>query len=112
MKQSLWFAAPIAAAVLITGRGSAQNAPPAWHVLVQTADGTRLSVDSATVLRTSGATWRVRTGTWYPAPLAVEGGTVDREVDTEEVDCAAKRSRGIEAALYLGDDHQSTRALS
>jgi TonB family protein len=111
MHRSILIAACLALPALAP-RAAAQATPAVWHTLAQTPDGLRLAVDSVTLLRTSDSTYLVRTATWYPAPLQLAEVRADREVDSEELDCVHVRSRGIEAALYLGEERIFLRTLT
>src|SRR5688500_9362619 len=72
----------------------ATSSPPAWRTLLTGEDGTSVSIDSATVDRTGEATFSVRTAIRFPRLILMPAGdSVDREVDSEELDCAGSRTR-------------------
>jgi TonB family protein len=76
-------------------------AQPAWHEVIRGEDGTRVSIDSASITHTRDSTFMVRTAIHFPGPMQLEGGrTVDHEVDLEELDCGGGRSRGLVSGLY------------
>jgi hypothetical protein len=107
------------AALLCTVVASAQGpagrpAPaPNWMELLRAEDGTRVSVDSATLYRTADSSWLVATQLEYASPLVIEGEPpIDREIDLEEVDCAAGNSRTLSVTLMRGDSGVVRRPLA
>jgi TonB family protein len=77
------------------------------------ADGTVLSIDSVTVDRTGDSTFVVRTALRFPRRIALASGdTVDREVDTEELDCAGVRSRPLLSHEFDGEELVAMTILS
>jgi TonB family protein len=98
-------AAPLAAQVM--------SPRAAWRTLLTGEDGTVVSIDSATVDRTGDSTFTVRTAVRFPRRVALASGdSVDREVDTEELDCAGARSRPLISEVYAGEALVRMSALS
>ncbi|HVG44018.1 MAG TPA: energy transducer TonB [Longimicrobium sp.] len=103
---------PLAAAAPALGAQTARP-DPGWHEVVRAEDGTTVSIDSASIGHTSDSTFRVRTLIRFPEPMQVAGGrTVDREIDLEELDCGAGRSKGVASGLYLDTAVVTAVALS
>jgi len=89
-------AAPLAA--------QATSPPTAWRTLLTGEDGTVVSIDSATVDRTGDATFSVRTAIRFPRMVRTAAGdSVDREVDSEELDCAGSRTRPHVSEVFAGE---------
>lgn len=75
-----------------------------WKTVLTGADGTVLAIDSPTVGRIGDAAFTVRTALRFPRRIAlVSGDTVDREVDTEELDCRGDSARPFLSQEYDGD---------
>jgi hypothetical protein len=93
------------AALLLLGFAlplAAQGSPPAAHEVMRTEDGTIVAIDSATVSHPRDSAFVVNTEVRFPQPLQLESGQrFDREVDMEELDCAAGRTRGLWSTLHL-----------
>ena len=81
---------------------AAQPARPdaGWHQVIRGEDGTTVSIDSASIGHTRDSTFTVRTKIRFPEPMLVAGRTVDHEIDLEEYDCGAGRSRGVASGLF------------
>jgi TonB family protein len=98
-RRTLALAALLAAVPL-----SAQSGPgtAGWHEVMRGEDGTTVSIDSASIRHTRDSVFVVETAVRFPQPMQLESGQpIDREVDVEELDCAAGRSRGFESRLHL-----------
>jgi TonB family protein len=100
--------------VAAQGRPSPDDTrPPNWIEVTRDASGMRVSVDSASLERTAESSWLVATRFEFSERMPMErGGAADREVDLEEVDCAAARSRTLATALLLGDSTVLSRRMS
>jgi TonB family protein len=76
-------------------------------------EGTTLSIDSATIVRSGPSRFTVNTITRFAGPVALPSGdTIDRETDLEEIDCAEMRVRSILAQVFLGERMVDVAALS
>ena len=74
-----------------------------WKTVLTGADGTVLAIDSPTVAHTGDSTFTVRTSLRFPRRIALASGdTVDREVDTEEMDCRGDSARPLVSQEYDG----------
>ncbi|MFL5540575.1 MAG: energy transducer TonB, partial [Longimicrobiaceae bacterium] len=72
-----------------------------------------LAIDSPTVGRTGDAIFSVRTSLRFPRRIALASGdTVDREVDTEELNCKGDSARPILSEEYDGDEQVARTMLS
>jgi TonB family protein len=94
---------------------AAQRTPSAsgWRTLLTGEDGTVVAIDSAVVDRTGDSTFTVRTAVRFPRRVALASGdSVDREVDTEELDCAGARSRPMISEVFAGEALVRTTLLS
>jgi TonB family protein len=83
---------------------AAQAGPPAsrWLTVLTDGAGTVVSIDSASISHPRDSTFVVQTAVRFPQPVQLEGGlAMDREVDTEELDCAGVRTRGLRSVLHL-----------
>jgi TonB family protein len=101
--------------VVAASRLAAQGTPSTdeWHALLTTEGGIVVTIDSATVDRTGDSTFTVRTAVRFPRLVAtVSGDSVDRELDTEELDCAGGRSRPLASQVYAGEALVRARELS
>jgi TonB family protein len=88
--------------LLAVPRLAAQAAPAGWHEVMRGDDGTVVSIDSASISHPRDSAFVVRTSVRFPQPMRLENGpTIDREVDVEELDCAAARTRGLRSVLHL-----------
>ncbi|MFL5540574.1 MAG: energy transducer TonB [Longimicrobiaceae bacterium] len=77
----------------------------AWKTVLTGGDGTVLAIDSLTVMRTGDAIFNVRTSLRFPRRIALASGdTVDREVDTEELDCRGDSARPLLSQEYDGEE--------
>jgi TonB family protein len=102
---------PLAAAAPL----AAQARPPAsrWLTVLTGTDGTVVSIDSMSIHRTGDSTFIVRTAIRFPQPVTLPSGErVDREVDAEELDCAAGRTWPWSSELYAGETRVKTTTLS
>jgi len=87
--------------------------PVAWKTVLTGGDGTVLAIDSLSLSRSGDAIFRVRTSLRFPQRIAVASGdTVDREVDTEELDCRGDSARQILSEEYDGDEKVAETMLS
>ncbi|MFL5385545.1 MAG: energy transducer TonB [Longimicrobiaceae bacterium] len=90
-------AAPLAA--------QAPDSSARWKPVLTGADGTVLAIDSVTVDRTGDSTFIVRTALRFPRRIALASGdTVDREVDTEELNCRGDSTRPLLSQEYDGEE--------
>lgn len=81
---------------------AAQGPAPARHEVMRGDDGTTVAIDSATISHPRDSAFVVHTEVRFPQPLQLESGQrFDREVDVEELDCAAGRMRGLWSTLHL-----------
>jgi TonB family protein len=89
-------------------------APGAWRTVLMGGDGTTVAIDSASIDRTGDSTFAVRTAIRFPQPVTLPSGErVDREVDSEELDCGSgARSRPLASDLFAGDTQVKTTTLS
>jgi hypothetical protein len=102
-----------AAACLLAGRATAQTSslPEGWHLLVTTADSTRVVIDSASVARSDGG-YTVRTATLFPERVTTRDGTVvELEMDFERYDCTGGRIRSVLAQTFAEGAVTSVRTL-
>ncbi|MFL5385543.1 MAG: TonB family protein [Longimicrobiaceae bacterium] len=84
-----------------------------WKTLVTGADGTVLAIDSPTVSRTGDSIFTVRTSLRFPRRVALASGdTVDREVDTEELDCKGDSARPLLSEEFDGEELVALTMLS
>jgi TonB family protein len=89
--------APLA---LLPSSLGAQATAAAWREVMRGDDGTTVSIDSASVSRTTGSSFIVRTAIRFPQPMQLESGApVNQEIDLEEFDCDSAQIRGIESQL-------------
>lgn len=102
--------AALAAATPLVAQDALANR---WHTVLTGGDGTTVAVDSATLYRTGDSTFTVRTAVRFPQLVTLASGErVDREVDTEELDCGGVRSRPVMSELYAGDSAVKTTSLT
>lgn len=95
----------VAAALACAGPLAAQAALPRGPQLlrvVASSGGVVLSVDSTTVARTGDSTFVADAIYDFPADSTQQVGA-DRQVESQEMDCAGMRLRGRHTAYYLGD---------
>ncbi|MFL5385542.1 MAG: energy transducer TonB [Longimicrobiaceae bacterium] len=84
-----------------------------WKTLVTGADGTVLAIDSPTVSRTGDSIFTVRTSLRFPRRVVLASGdTVDREVDTEELDCRGDSARPLLSEEFDGKERVAVTILS
>lgn len=69
--------------------------------VVSGSDGTEVLIDASSVTRSGDSAFVVSTVTRFPRPVGTRT-PADRQVDTDELDCAGGRTRGITWALYNG----------
>jgi TonB family protein len=82
----------------------ARDSAAVWKTVLTGPDGTVLAIDSATISRTGDAAFTVRTSLRFPRRIALASGdTVDREVDTEELDCRGDSTRPLLSQEYDGE---------
>jgi len=104
MTRTLVRALPALALLLAAAPLAAQREPPParWLTVLTGGDGTVASIDSASISHPRDSTFVVQTAVRFPQPVQLEGGlSIDREVDTEELDCAGARTRGLRSVLHL-----------
>ncbi|MFL5385544.1 MAG: energy transducer TonB [Longimicrobiaceae bacterium] len=83
----------------------ARDSTAAWKTVLTGPDGTVLAIDSATISRTGDAAFTVRTALRFPRRIALASGdTVDREVDTEELNCRGDSTRPLLSQEYDGEE--------
>ncbi|HEU4560332.1 MAG TPA: hypothetical protein VFS20_20955, partial [Longimicrobium sp.] len=92
------------AALACAGPLAAQGVPrgPQLMRVVASSGGLVLSIDSATVARSGDSTFLADAVYQFPADTS-QTVTTDRQVDSQELDCAGMRVRGRRTAYYLGD---------
>ncbi|MFL5385546.1 MAG: energy transducer TonB [Longimicrobiaceae bacterium] len=91
----------------------ARDTAAAWKTVLTGGDGTVLAIDSLSVNRTGDAIFTVRTSLRFPRRIArVSGDTVDREVDTEELDCRGDSARPLLSEEFDGEKRVATTMLS
>jgi len=84
-----------------------------WKTVLTGADGTVLAIDSPTVARTGDSIFAVRTSLRFPRRIALASGdTVDREVDTEEMDCKGDSARPFVSQEFDGAEIVAMTILS
>jgi TonB family protein len=94
---------------------AAQASAPAtrWLTVLTGGDGTVVSVDSASIHRTGDSIFSVRTAIRFPQAVTLPSGErVDREVDAEDLDCAAGRTFQWASELYAGETRVKTTTLA
>jgi TonB family protein len=94
----------VAAALVCAAPLSAQDVPRGPRLLrvAASSGGVVLSINSSTVARTGDSTFVADAVYQFPADTA-EHVAADRQVDSQEIDCARMRLRGRHTAHYLGD---------
>jgi TonB family protein len=103
MKRAVRLALLLAAAVPARLAAQETPAPPGVEIL-RGDDGTVMSLDTSTVTRLRPGVFSVRREVRFAAAVALPTGEhVDREVDTEELDCAGGRSRAVFSRLFARD---------
>jgi TonB family protein len=92
----------VAAALACAGPLAAQDIPHGPHLLqvVASSGGVVLSVDSSTVVRTGESSFLADAIYQFPADTAQHVGA-DRQVESQEMDCAGMRIRGRTTSHYL-----------
>jgi TonB family protein len=83
---------------------AAQGVPRGPHLLrvAASSGGVVLSIDSSTVARSGDSTFVAEAVYQFPADTS-QHVTADRQVDSQEMDCAGMRLRGRRTTYYLGD---------
>jgi TonB family protein len=109
--------APALALLLACAAGplsaQARDSAAAWKTLLTGGDGTVLAIDSAAVSHTGDSTFIVRTALRFPRRIALASGdTVDREVDTEELDCKDGLVRQLRSEEFDGEKMVGMKVLS
>lgn len=99
------FRAAILTALVCAGPLAAQEAAQGPRLLQVAASsgGVVLSIDSASVARTGDSTFVVGAVYQFPADTA-QHVAADRQVETQEMDCARARFRGRITAFYAGGE--------
>jgi len=93
-------------AVLAASPAAAQDNIPAtrWKTVLTGEDGTVVAIDSVTIDRAGDSIFGILTAVRFAAPVTLStGATVDREVDSEELDCGGGRARGSYSELWMGE---------
>jgi TonB family protein len=93
---------------------AAQEGPASgrWTTVLTGGDSTVVAIDSARIDRTGDSTFVVSIAVRFPRPVTLPSGeSVDREVDTEELDCGGGRSRPMASRLYAGETQVKTAPL-
>ena len=90
---------------LVPAALAAQARPAAGRIpVMRGADGTEVWLDSAAVYRTGERTFSVKSVVQFPELMRpAEGAPFDREVDVEDMDCAAAKTRSGFSQLFRGD---------
>lgn len=94
---------------------AAQDTIPAsrWKLVLTGEDGTTVAIDSATIDRAGDSIFFLRTAVRFAAPVTLATGeTVDREIDSEELDCGGLRTRGTSSELWMGERKVRTLELA
>jgi len=83
---------------------AAQGVPRGPHLMrvVASPGGVVLSIDSSTVARSGDSTFVADAVYQFPADTT-QHVAADRQVESQEMDCAGMRLRGRRTAYYLGD---------
>ena len=94
----------VAAALACAAPLAAQRHPrgPNLMRVVASSGGVVLSIDSSTVVHSGDSTFVADAVYQFPADTA-QRVAADRQVDSQEMDCATMRLRGRRTAYYLGD---------
>jgi TonB family protein len=94
----------VAAALACAAPLVAQSVPhgPQLMRVVASSGGVVLSIDSSTVARSGDSTFVADAVFQFPADTG-QRVAADRQVDSQEMDCAGMRLRGRRTAYYLGD---------
>jgi TonB family protein len=101
----------VAAALACTAPLSAQGVPRGPQLLrvAASSGGVVLSIDSGTVARTGDSTFMADAVYQFPADTA-QHLAADRQVDSQEIDCAGMRMRARRTVHYLGDSAEPVPA--